>query len=135
MIRIADYFYRTDDYVISAQVGEKFMDRFSGHQFASRMAFRVGQCYYKDEKYADAGDAFDKFAKLFPEDALGSDALFWAGESYRQGTNNREAFRRYNRCRWDFPSSEAAKYARGRLALPEMLQQFEAEAASIDNDN
>ena len=135
MIRIADYFYKTDDFVISAQVGEKFMERFKGHQFASRMAFRVGQCYYKDEKYTDAGAAFDKFAKLFPEDALGSDALFWAGESYRQANNNRDAFRRYNRCRWDFPSSEAAKYARGRLALPEMLQQFEAEAASIDNDN
>ena len=135
MIRIADYFYQTENFVISAQVGEKFLERFDGHQFASRMAFRVGQCYYKDENYGDAGSAFDKFAKLFPEDALGSDALFWAGESYRQGTNNREAFRRYNRCRWDFPASEAAKYARGRLALPEMLQQFEAEAASIDNDN
>ena len=38
------------------------------------------------------------------------------------------AFRYYNRCRWDYPESEAAKYARGRLALPEMLAQFEREA-------
>ena len=43
------------------------------------------------------------------------------------------AFRRYNRCRWDFPESEAAKYARGRLALPEMLAQFEREANLDDN--
>ena len=34
----------------------------------------------------------------------------------------------YNRCRWDYPESEAGKYARGRLALPEMLAQFEREA-------
>ena len=34
----------------------------------------------------------------------------------------------------DYPESEAAKYARGRLALPEMLQQFEAEANSIDTE-
>ena len=27
-----------------------------------------------------------------------------------------------------FPESEAAKYSRGRLALPEMLAQFEREA-------
>jgi hypothetical protein len=47
--------------------------------------------------------------------------------------NTREAFRRYNRCRWDFPESEAARYARGRLALPEMLQQFEAEARSVED--
>jgi TolA-binding protein len=72
---------------------------------------------------------------VFPDDALCSDALFWAGESFRQANNAREAFRRYNRCRWDHPASEAAKYARGRLALPEMLQQFEAEANSIDEDN
>ena len=64
-----------------------------------------------------------------------SDALFWSGESFRMAKNNRVAFQRYNRCRWDFPASDAAKYARGRLALPEMLQQFEAEVNSLDNDN
>ena len=47
--------------------------------------------------------------------------------------DDREAFRRYNRCRWDFPESESARYSRGRLALPEMLQQFEAEARSVED--
>ena len=92
------------------------------------MAFRVGQCYYKGKQYTKASAAFDKFSKTFPEDKLCSDALFWSGESFRMGGSTQNAFRRYNRCRWDFPASEAAKYARGRLALPEMLQQFEAEA-------
>ncbi|MFT4546772.1 MAG: hypothetical protein ACI8XO_003004, partial [Verrucomicrobiales bacterium] len=35
--------------------------------------------------------------------------------------------------RWDFPETEAAKFARGRLALPELLQQFEREA-NLEND-
>ena len=61
--------------------------------------------------------------------------MFWSGESFRKAQNNIEAFRRYNRCRWDFPASEAAKFARGRLALPEMLQQFESEATAVENDN
>ena len=94
------------------------------------MAFRIGQCYYKGKQYAKASTAFDKFAKVFPDDALCADALFWSGESYRMANNNKEAFRRYNLCRWKHPASEAAKYARGRLALPEMLQQFEAEATT-----
>ena len=135
MIRIADHFYKQENFKVAAQVGEKFLEKFSSHEYASRMAFRVGQCYYKSELYTEAGTSFDRFAKLFPEDPLGSDSMFWAGESYRMGNNNQLAFRRYNRCRWDFPSSEAAKYARGRLALPEMIQQFETEANSIDNDN
>ena len=96
------------------------------------MAFRVGQCFYKDEKYKEAGLAFDDFVKRFPEDDLAGQSLFWAGESYRQGNNVPFAFRRYNRCRWDFPESDAAKYSRGRLALPEMLAQFEREAQNVD---
>ena len=135
MIRISDHFYKAENYEIAAQVGEKFLEKFEGHEHAQRMAFRIGQAFYKNEEYTEAGDSFDRFMKLFPEDALSADALFWSGESYRMGNNNQLAFRRYNRCRWDFPASEAAKFARGRLALPEMLNQFEAEANSIDNDN
>ncbi|MFP6573880.1 MAG: tetratricopeptide repeat protein, partial [Pirellulaceae bacterium] len=135
MIRISDYFYKTEDYKIAAQVGEKFLERFDGHEHAARMAFRVGQCYYKNEQFKDAGVAFDQFSKIFPEDPLAADAMFWSGESYRMGKNNLFAFRRYYRCHTDYPASEAAKYSRGRLALPEMLNQFEAEANSIDNGN
>lgn len=128
MVRISEYFWKKEEFDVAAQVGEKFLERFDGHQWASRMAFRIGQCHYKAKEYMAAGQAFDRFAKIFPDDPLCSDSLFWAGESYRMGTNDREAFRRYNRCRWDHPESEAAKYARGRLALPAMLRQFEAEA-------
>jgi TolA-binding protein len=130
MVRISDHFYKKENFEVSAQVGEKFLERFDGHEWAARMAFRVGQCYYKGKQFAKASAAFDKFAKTFPDDALCADALFWSGESYRMATNTKEAFRSYNICRWRFPASEAAKYARGRLALPEMLQQFEAEATT-----
>jgi len=119
---------------LAAQVGEKFLERFQGHQHAPRMSFRVGQCYYKSKQYAKASQSFDRFGKVFPDDALTSDALFWSGEAFRLAANNLEAFNRYNRCRTEHPASEAAKYARGRLALPEMLQQFEAAANSLDQD-
>ncbi|MDA0917795.1 MAG: tetratricopeptide repeat protein [Planctomycetota bacterium] len=135
MIRISDHFYKNEEFPIAAEVGKKFLEKFEGHQFASRMAFRVGQCFYKAEKFGTAGESFDLFAKTFPDDELAADSLFWSGESFRMANNDREAFRRYNRCRWDFPASDAAKYARGRLALPEMLRQFEAEANSVENDN
>ena len=134
MIRISDYFYKNEKYEVAAQVGEKFLDRFESHSNAPRMAFRVGQCYYKGKKYQTAGKAFDKFTEIFPKDALSADAFFWAGESYRMGGNNRQAFISYNNCRWKHPDTEGAKYARGRLALPEMLQQFESEANSVDDD-
>jgi len=133
MIRISEYFYKAENFEVAAQVGEKFLERFEGHEWGPRMAFRIGQCYYKAEQFKTAALAFDNFTKIFPDDALCSDAWFWSGESWRMAKDNSEAFRRYNWCRWKFAESEAAKYSRGRLALPEMLQLFEREANSIDN--
>ena len=133
MIRISDHFYKAEEYTVAAQVGEKFTEKFEGHQHAPKMAFRIGQCFFKAKKFTEAGKAFDRFDKNFPDDDLHPTSLFWAAESYRMGGAVSEAFRRYNNCRWKHPSSEAAKLARGRLALPEMLQQFEAEANAIEN--
>lgn len=134
MIRISDYFFKNEKYEVAAQVGEKFLERFESHSAAPRMTFRVGQCYFKAKKFQTAGKSFDKFTEVFPKDTLSADAFFWAGESYRTGGNNRQAFISYNNCRWKYPESEAAKFARGRLATPEMLQQFEAEANNVDDD-
>jgi TolA-binding protein len=135
MIRINEYFYKRENYKIAAKVAEKFMERFSDHDAAPKMAFRWGQCYYKADNFARAAEVFDLFIKKFPDDTLSAQSIFWSGESWRMANNVPQAFRRYNRCRWDFPESEAAQFARGRLALPEMLAQFEAEANSVDNDN
>lgn len=135
MVRISEHFYKAENFKVAAQVGEKFLEKFDGHKWGPKMAFRVGQCYYKDKQYAKAAETFDKFAKTFREDPLGSDAMFWAGESYRTAGNMKKAFESYNKCRWDYPTTEAAKYARGRLALPEMLQQFEAASSGLDSKN
>ena len=135
MVRINDHFYKGENYAVAARVGERFLEKFDGHALGPKMAFRVGQCYYKDKEYKKAAEAFDRFAKEFPDDQLGADSLFWAGESFRTAGDAREAFRRYNKCRWDYPASEASKYARGRLALPEMLRQFEAEATGVEDGN
>ena len=132
MLRISEHFYKKENYKVAAQVGEKFLERFEGHKWSSKMAFRVGQCYHKDKLYEKAGEAFDRFVKVFPDDALSSDAYFWSGESYRLGGKTKLAFQRYNECRWKHQESEAAKFARGRLALPDMIRQFEAEATNLD---
>ena len=133
MLRINEHFYNKEDYPVAASVGVKFLEKFPNHEWTPKMGFRIGQCHYKDESYEAAGTAFDEFVKRFPEEELTAQALFWAGESYRMKNDVPNAFRRYNRCRWDFPESDAAKYARGRLALPEMLAQFEREA-NLDDE-
>ncbi|MBM3982277.1 MAG: tetratricopeptide repeat protein [Planctomycetes bacterium] len=134
MVRINDHFYKAENYKVAAQVGEKFLEKFEGHRLAPKMAFRVGQCYAKDKQHAKAAETFDKFVKTFREDPLAADAMFWAGESYRTANNMKKAFESYNKCRWDYPTTEAAKFARGRLALPEMLRQFEEASNGLDKN-
>lgn len=128
MLRISEHFYQQENFVVAASVGRKFLERFPTHEWAPRMAFRVGQALYKNDDYQKAAEAFDAFTKQFPDEALTAQGLFWSGESYRMAGNIPEAFRRYNRCRWDFPESDAAKYSRGRLALPELLSEFDRQA-------
>lgn len=135
MVRISEHFWKTENFHVAAQVGEKFLEKFEGHKWGPKMGFRIGQCYFKDKDFTKAAAAFDRFVKQFPEDLLAPDALFWAGESFRSGNKTKDAFHRYNKCRWDFPASEAAKYARGRLALPEMLRQFDQEAAALEKES
>jgi TolA-binding protein len=128
MLRISEHFYQQEEYPVAASVGRKFLERFPTHEWAPRMAFRVGQALFKNEDFKDAAEAFDDFTRRFPDEELTAQGLFWSGESYRMAKNIPEAFRRYNRCRWDFPESEAAKYSRGRLALPELLSEFDRQA-------
>jgi TolA-binding protein len=128
MLRINEHFYVKEEFAVAASVGSKFIERFPNHEWTPKMAFRIGQCHYKLEEFQKGGLAFDAFVKRFPEQELTAQSLFWAGESYRMAKDIPNAFRRYNRCRWDFPESDAAKYSRGRLALPELLNQFDKEA-------
>ena len=66
MVRISEHFYKLENYKVVAQVGEKFLEKFEGHKWGPKMAFRVGQCYYKDKQYAKAAETFDKFVQVVP---------------------------------------------------------------------
>ena len=38
MIRISDHFYKAENYEIAAQAGEKFLEKFEGHEHFQRMS-------------------------------------------------------------------------------------------------
>lgn len=85
---------------------------------------------FKASKFAEAAKEFDNFVETYPKSTFRPMALFWSGESYRSASVLKSAYQRYKRTTWDYPESEAAKYARGRLVQPEM-----ANMADSDNNN
>jgi TolA-binding protein len=121
IVRIAEYFYTRKEFPTAAEVAKKFVERFPQHDWAERMLFRAAQCWFKADQFAKAGTEFDLLVENYPRSTFRPDALFWAGESYRSGGQLETAYRRYKRTTWDYPESEAAKYARGKLITQEMV--------------
>jgi TolA-binding protein len=121
IVRIAEYFYTRKEFPTAAEVAKKFVERFPQHDWAERMLFRAAQCWFKADQFAKAGTEFDLLVENYPRSTFRPDALFWSGESYRSGGQLETAYRRYKRTTWDYPESEAAKYARGKLITQEMV--------------
>lgn len=127
VVRIAEYFYNKKDYPAAAAVSMKFVERFPQHEWAERMLFRAAQCWFKADEFAEAGKDFDLLVENYPHGKFRADAMFWAGESYHSAHQNDLAFRRYKRVTWDYPESDAAKFARGKLVLPDMVNMADKD--------
>ena len=80
--------------------------------------------------YVKAAKAFDFLIDRYADAdvELRSSAMFWSGQSYHKAGDFAAAYRKYRRCTWDYPDTDAARYARGQLTLPEIAQ---AEAADM----
>jgi len=128
VVRIAEYFYNKKEFPTAAEVSKKFVDRFPQHEWAERMLFRAAQCRFKADQFLKAADEFDLLVENYPRSSFRPDAIFWAGESLRSGANLQAAYRRYKRVTWDYPESEAAKFARGKLVTPEMVNIADRDA-------
>ena len=107
----------------------KVVERFPQHEWAERMLFRAAQCRFKADQFQKAGENFDLLVENYPRGRFRADAMFWAGESYRSAKQLENAFRRYKRVTWDYPESDAAKFARGKLVLPEMVNISDKDVA------
>ena len=127
VVRIAEYFYNKKEYPAAAGVSMKFVERFPQHEWAERMLFRAAQCWFKADQFVEAGKDFDMLVENYPRGKFRPDAIFWAGESYRSAHQMDLAFRRYKRVTWDYPESDAAKFARGKLVLPEMVNMADKD--------
>jgi TolA-binding protein len=128
IVRIAEYFYTRKEFPTAAEVAKKFVERFPQHDWSERMLFRAAQCWFKADQFTKAGADFDLLVENYPRSNFRPDALFWAGESYRSGGQLETAYRRYKRATWDYPESEAAKYARGKLITQEMVNIADRDA-------
>ena len=67
MIRISDHFYNQTVWG-AAQVGEKFLEKFEGHEHAQGVSGL--DKHFTRVRLTRSRRLFDRFMKLFPEDEL-----------------------------------------------------------------
>lgn len=111
-----------ENYVTAAEVFERVRQRFPEHDLAPRTQLLSGQSFIRAERFEDAVAAL----RLLIDDRetlaeIRAEAMFWAGMAQeRLGTPAalRAAYTVYRQVTWDYPESRWARFARGRLADP-----------------
>jgi tetratricopeptide (TPR) repeat protein len=116
-------------FIKAAIIYGKLQERFPDHKLAGLAGLASAQNYMRATKYATAIAGFMKVVENEQYDGqeIRAQALFWLGLSYERlaaegrwtaGLERLQAKQAYSRVTFDFPDSQWAKRARGRLADP-----------------
>lgn len=112
------------NYVTAAEVFRRIRQRFPDHSLANRTQLLAGQSYIRAERF---GDAIATLMVLVEsrdtESELRAESMYWAGmanEQLRTADALRAAYTLYRQVTWDYPESRWARFARGRLADPDI---------------
>ena len=62
---------------------------------------------------------------------LRAEAMYWCGDSYMQSKDTVNAYRVFKPLTWEYPETEWARYARGRLATDGKLSDIDAAGGEI----
>lgn len=111
-------------YKTAAQVLARLAKRFPDHSLASKTSVLSGQCWMRAEDYKRATTVLKSVIeskRATPE--LMAEAMYWCGDAYLKGEKTKagsavDAYRMWKRLTWDYPETQWAKYARGRLTEP-----------------
>lgn len=111
-------------YKTAGQVFGRLSQRFPQHKLAGKTLVLSAQCYYSA---ADFDRAIDIFKKIIEDPKMEKDlvaiSMYWCADSYtkKQPADLVSAYRMFKKLTWDYPESQWAKFARGRLTDEAMV--------------
>jgi len=115
-------------YRTAAEVFGRLAVRFPDHHLAGRTQVLAAQCYMRAEDLPRAIDVFEAIVNAREAEAdLIAQSMYWAADCYTKSNNFIAAYRWFRRLTWDYPESQWAKYARGRLTEPQLVRAEETE--------
>lgn len=115
-IRLGNYYYKNKSYKTASKIFSSFQLHNPTHRLAPNALFLAAQCAYNQGDYKEAADLFAKTADTYQDEkSLRPEAMYWQADSSTKINDNVKAFRTFKKVTWDFPESQWAKAARGRL--------------------
>ena len=104
-------------YKTAAEVFGRLGVRFPDHKLAAKATVLSAQCYMRAEDYPKAITVFKRvIEEKKAEPDLMAQSMYWAGDCYLKQRDFVNAYRMFKRLTWDYPESQWAKFARGRLS-------------------
>ncbi|MDX1681581.1 MAG: tetratricopeptide repeat protein, partial [Phycisphaeraceae bacterium] len=120
-----------DMYTTAGEVLARLSERFPDHQLAGKTLVLSGKAFLQGRSFEKALKSLKKvYEQAHPDPDLAPVAMYWAADTYFQQEEMEMAYRLFTRIRWDYPEHLYAKYARGRLAEPGMIEIAEKEASN-----
>ena len=111
-------------YKTAGQVFGRLSERFPAHKLAGKTLVLSAQCYYSA---ADFDRAIEIFKKIMDDPKMEKElvaiSMYWCGDSYtkKPAPDMVAAYRMFKKLTWDYPESQWAKFARGRLTDEAMV--------------
>jgi TolA-binding protein len=110
-------------FLTAAEVFGRLGERFPQHSLASKTRMLSGQCYLRAREFDKSLEVFEAVYKDEKTDKdLAAEAMYWAGDVSMQKKSLVQAYRAFKKLTWDYPESKWAKFARGRLTEPAMIE-------------
>ena len=106
---------RAGDYVASARGFKAYLDAFPGGALAPNALYWLGESYYVTQNYPIALQSFDTLLQRFPDSGKAPDALLKRGFSQIELGQSGPGQQTLNRVISDYPGSDAARLAAGKL--------------------
>jgi len=124
-----------DMFKTAAQVYGRLAQRFPEHKSAGAATVLSAECWMLAE---DLPKAIEVFRQVIDEKKAEPDliarAMYWAGDCYTKlpGPDYVNAYRLFKRLTWDYPESQSAKYARGRLTEDALAKVEQNDTAATE---
>ncbi|MCX5661804.1 MAG: tetratricopeptide repeat protein [Planctomycetota bacterium] len=118
-----------DMFRTAAQVFGRLGVRFPQHHLAGRTSVLSAQAYMRAEDFDKAVEVFKGIIEdTKAEKDLVATSMYWCGDCYMKKNDLVLAYRMFKRVTWDYPESQWAKFARGRLTDEKLVKIEEDEA-------